>query len=267
MIILKNRGLIGINGNDTIPFLNNILTRNIDNLNQDNLTYAALLSPQGKYLFDLFIIKNGETSFLIDSNDSKELFAKLRMYKLRSEIELIDLNNELGVFYSPFEIDDKNYICKKDIRNENMGFRLYGSLNTNNLGNFADYEYLRIKNEIPEPSFDLIRDKDFALEGLLDEMGAIDFHKGCYIGQEMTSRMKRRGTLKQKLCKFEFIGAPPEFDTPIIANNQEIGRTRSISKNLGLALIRFDRLKLAQDNDLKLFALDTEIFIKQIDWQ
>lgn len=267
MILIKNRGIIEINGNDTISFLNNILTQNVESINEDNFLYSALLSPQGKFLFDLFILKNGENSYIIDTNHPQELLLKLKLYKLRANIEINDLTNKIGVFHSENQNNIDNFICKKDIRRKNLGImRCYGDINTPQNGDFVDYDFIRIDNSIPDPSRDLIRDKDFALEGLLDEMGAIDFHKGCYIGQEMTSRMKRRGTLKQKLCKFEFIGAPPEFDTPIFANDVEIGKTRTIAKNLGMALIRFDRLKQAQENEIKLFALETEISIKQIDW-
>lgn len=264
MIKLENRGIIEIKGQETPAFLNNILTRNIDAADYENAVFAALLSPQGKFLFDMFIIKNGENSFLIDCNDVNELFTKLRMYKLRAQIEINNLSNDLHVYHSLEKPIDSNFIYFKDPRNNELGYRVFAN-NVDETGDFADYETLRIKNSIPDTSNDLIRDGDFALEGLLDELGAIDFHKGCYIGQEMTSRMKRRGTLKQKLCSVQFNGPKPPYNTPIMANETEIGKIRTGVENHAMALIRFDRLKNAIANGENLFALETKLIIDKPD--
>lgn len=260
MILLKNRAIIEIKGEQVIEFLNNILTNNIDKADEINAIYAALLGPQGKFLFDIFIIKNGENSYLIDTNDVDELYAKLRMFKLRMKVDINNLSNELGVFFNIKPKDE--FISFKDPRNENLGFRIFAPIDTNQSDDFENYQKLRISLNIPSPAEDLIRDKDFALEARLDEMGAIDFHKGCYIGQEMTSRMKRRGTLKQKLQNFKYDGDTLPFDCPIMAENVEIGRIRTNVKNHGMALIRLDRLKNAHENGAKMLADGKQIYIE-----
>jgi tRNA-modifying protein YgfZ len=261
MILLGNRGIIEISGTDVCGFLNNILTNNIDNATSENAIYAALLSPQGKFLFDIFIIKTSENCFLLDCNDVDELFAKLRIYKLRSQINITNKSNELAVYYNDKKLDE--YISFADCRHAELNYRIIAPKDLAIDADYINYEVLRISLNIPAPALDLIRDKDFALEALLDDMGAIDFHKGCYIGQEMTSRMKRRGTLKQKLQTFDFIGNAPEFDTPIIAEDTEIGRTRSFANGKLMALVRLDRLELAKQKRIKLLAGETQVIYEQ----
>ena len=260
MILLKNRGIIEIKGEQVVEFLNNILTNNIDKADDKNAIYAALLGPQGKFLFDIFIIKNGENSYLLDANDCDELYSKLRMFKLRMKVDIYNLSNELGVFFNNKPKDE--FISFQDPRNKDLGFRIFAPLDTNQNDNFENYQKLRISLNIPSPAEDLIRDKDFALEARLDEMGAIDFHKGCYIGQEMTSRMKRRGTLKQNLQAFKYDGDEIPYDCAIIADEIEIGRVRTNYKNCGMALIRLDRLKTATQNGAKMLADGKQIYIE-----
>lgn len=252
IIHLHNRGVLKLSGEETIAFLNNLLTNNISNI-VETPVFTGFLTPQGKYLFDCFIMKNGEEIF-IDSNNADELLAKLKIFRLRAKIS-IEMT-QLKVFYSDNPIEN-GFI---DPRNPQMGYRVLSeSLAAN--APIEEYNELRYNLNVPELSEDLIRDKDFALEGLMDEMGGIDFHKGCYIGQEMTSRMKRRGTLKQKLCSFRFVGENLDFDTPIMAENWEIGRIRSNKSGKGIALIRIDRLNEVIEKSGKLLANNTEIII------
>lgn len=260
MILLKKRGIIEISGEQVVEFLNNILTNNIDKADEKNAIYAALLGPQGKFLFDIFIIKTGENSYLIDANDADELYSKLRMFKLRMKVDIINLSNQLSVFSNSQSKDE--HTSFQDTRNKDLGFRIIAPLETQIDGDFEKYEENRISLNIPDPANDLIRDKDFALEARLDEMGAIDFHKGCYIGQEMTSRMKRRGTLKQNLQAFKYDGDEIPYDCPIIADEVEIGRVRTNIKNCGMALIRLDRLKTATLNGVKMLADGKQIYIE-----
>jgi folate-binding protein YgfZ len=256
MILLENRGVLSVGGQDAITFLDNLLTNNIDKATDDIAVFAGLLSPQGKYLFDMFVVRRGD-EFLLDCNAPQELFKRLKMYKLRSKVEIVDLSNEMAVF-SDFENTNIGF---KDPRHDKMGNRIIAPINTPTNSDFADYEQIRISLGIPELQQDLIRDGDFALEGLMDEMGAIDFHKGCYVGQEMTSRMKRRTNVKNKLLQISFEPPAPEFNCPIKANDTIIGYVRSVINNIGIALIRGDKLENALTEGQKLLANGTEIFI------
>lgn len=262
MIRLADRGIIELRGDTISPFLNNLLTKNVDIATETILTYAALLGPQGKFLFDLFVLRPSSDTFLIDTNHCEELFQKLRLYKMRLPIE-ISVREDLAVFAHFNQIENSF----PDPRNTNLGFRVFAPKEAKTDGEFEEYENKRFELGIPDPSRDLIRDGDFALEGLLDEMGAIDFQKGCFIGQEMTSRMKRRGTLKQKLVKIRINGETPEFDTSILANETEIGRIRTNNGTIGLALMRIDRAKIALENGTKTLAGRAEILIDATETQ
>lgn len=257
MIRLKGREILELWGSDASFFLNNLLTNSINANTQHIPVYAALLGPQGKFLFDLFIIETEGSHYFIETNHANELEAKLKLYRMRWPIEM-KLRPDLAVFSHN---DDKSPMAFQDPRNPNLGFRVFAPIETLTDGEFIEYENKRLELGIPDPSRDLIRDSDFALEGLLDEMGAIDFQKGCFIGQEMTSRMKRRGTLKQKLVKIRIIGETPEFDTAIMANETEIGRLRTNNGQIGLALMRIDRAKIATENNIKMLANGAQILI------
>lgn len=256
MIRLNGRGVLELKGEGIAPFLDNLLSNNVDGANESKAIYAALLGPQGKFLFDLFILRPSPDYYLIDTNHCEEFFQKLRLYKMRLPIEILE-REDLAVFAN-FEPIPHSF---PDPRNPQLGFRVFAPIETKSDGDFEQYEAKRLELGIPDPSRDLIRDGDFALEGLLDEMGAIDFHKGCFIGQEMTSRMKRRGTLKQKLVKIHINGEPPEFDTPIFADETELGRIRTNNGKIGLALLRIDRAKTAMENGTKMLAGRSEILI------
>jgi hypothetical protein len=301
VIKLPNRGVLRVKGEDAVPFLNNILTNDITNASTTTAIFAALLSPQGKYLFDCFVLRINETELLLDCNGPNEFAAKLNIFKLRAKVT-ITICDDLAVFAQlrneTGEIADA-YIFK-DPRLEALGNRIIATAGLETNERVTEYESHRISLGIPDLSQDLIRDKDFALEGLMDELGGIDFQKGCYIGQEMTSRMKRRGTVKQKLCRIKIASAHPisreskwgarfaclsrflsknrftlfgkrfsqqiAFDTPIVAGTSEIGRIRSNNGALGMALVRFDRWQLALTNGQELLASDVKIIIDPPEW-
>lgn len=289
MIILKNRGIIEISGADAETFLNNLLTNDVAKIGEDSAQFSALLTPQGKFLFDIFIYKVNDNSFLLDAPFADELFQKLRMYKLRANVEIMP-RDDLGVYASfdicchpaldagsacqnegqplkeiPQQVRDDNYYPFIDPRNSALGFRVFAPKDIAANTDYAEYENLRLSLGIPELSEDLIREQDFALEGLLDELGAIDFQKGCYVGQEMTSRMKRRGTLKQKLCRFRAKSKTP-FGAPIMADALEIGQIRTNNGEFGMALLRFDRWQGAVQNGQTLLASEQEITIEPPNW-
>ncbi|KAF0186249.1 MAG: glycine cleavage T protein (aminomethyl transferase) [Hyphomonadaceae bacterium] len=275
MIKLPNRGIVEILGPDAAAFMNNLVTNEIAKMANKTARFCGLLTPQGKYLFDIFAYRHDDKTFLLDSNHSEELVQKLKIYKMRAAIEIMP-RHDLAVFAAfpapchpaldagSYAAND--YISFTDPRDSAMGLRIFAPQNTPETASFSRYESHRLQLGIPDLAQDLIRDKDFALEGLMDELHAIDFHKGCYVGQEMTSRMKRRGTLKQKLCRIKIASSQIPFDTPIMAGETEIGRIRSNNSTLGMALIRFDRWQHAMDAKQNLLANGVEIIIDPPEW-
>ncbi len=224
IFILKDRGVIYINGKDTKEFLQNIVTNDINKVNNTYSCFSSLLTPQGKYLFDFIIVKHKQ-GYLLDCelNQIDELIKRLNVYKLNSKIEILNLSNEFQVAvisnekflsfknskneegYTLTYRDDPFFI---DPRNKKLGARviinlekLYLSIKKLELKLTEPkiYYELSYKLGIPQINTKNLKEKIFGLECNLEELNGIDFKKGCYVGQENTARMKLKNKLRKKL--------------------------------------------------------------------
>ncbi len=249
---LDDRGILYINGKDCKEFLQNIITNDINKVSDNFSCYASLLTPQGKYLFDFIIAKHKNGFFLdCEKQQIENLQKQLNLYKLRSKIEILNLSNEFIVAvitkekFSSFEnISIKPGVTTKlkedplifDPRNICLGGRLiinleklYMSIKNLNLkaSNSKDYYDYSFKIGIPQINTHKLQNKLFAAEYNLEELNAIDFKKGCFIGQENTARIK----LKEKLSKRLF---PLKVTKGVIYDNDQI---KSNGEELGKVLI------------------------------
>ena len=224
IFILKDRGVIYINGKDAKEFLQNIVTNDINKVNNTYSCFSSLLTPQGKYLFDFIIVKHKQ-GYLLDCelNQIDELIKRLNVYKLNSKIEILNLSNEFQVAvisnekflsfknskneegYTLTFRDDPFFI---DPRNKKLGARviinlekLYLSIKKLELKLTEPKRYyeLSYKLGIPQINTKNLKEKIFGLECNLEELNGIDFKKGCYVGQENTARMKLKNKLRKKL--------------------------------------------------------------------
>ena len=220
---LHSRGVIELRGDGILPFLHNILTCSVDNLNHGDLTYGALLSPQGKILHDVFIYNNVGSVFLdCAATGRDELITKLKLYRLRAKFEILprdDLYVQVGADVTA------------DPRLAGLGGRRIVSAVTQ--GGSAQYEMRRYALGIADSS-EIGSGKLFPHEANFDLMNAVDFNKGCYIGQEVVSRMQHRGTLKSRILPVTFENDPLTDDNRVVEILGRIG-------NKGLALVRLDR--------------------------
>jgi len=250
IIKLENRALLKIKGEDSKEFLQALVTNNINFISNEKSIYSALLSPQGKYLYDFFIFQDNKSNYLIidcEKNSYQELMQKLTIYKLRSNVEItfqdtkdvyIVYGSDLIKFISNLKMTYQEGYTKNisdnlffiDPRNKSLGLRVY----SNNLSNefkeiapgiLSDWHYLRIRNTIPHPYKDLEKEKSFIIENNFEQINAIDFNKGCYIGQENTARQKYRGTAKRKLVSAEIIGKDIPDGEKIVTHNT-LGKNR-----------------------------------------
>lgn len=262
---LAARGVIRVSGPDAATLLNGLLTNDVWRAGPTHAVYAAMLTPQGKYLFDMFVVSPEPGVFLLDVSRA-EIFAKrLAMYRLRSKVVIEDLSLEWGVYAVLPETECAlSGFSFNDPRQGTLGSR---SISPSGDGlSTADYVAHCLELGIPDPATDLLVEKDFIMEGLFDELHGLDHHKGCYVGQEMTSRMKRRTSVKNKLCRVRYIGAAPEFETPILGDGWEVGRMRSGVYGVGIAMIRFDRAAKAMANGQALVAGETVITLDPPEW-
>ncbi|PCI01325.1 MAG: glycine cleavage protein T [Alphaproteobacteria bacterium] len=196
---LRNRAEISVGGAEGHKFLQGLVTNDLNLLKSQSIIYACLLTAHGKFLFDFFIRKNAET-YLIDcegGDRASALLKKLKMYKLRADVTLT-LNDTLNVYQIFNGTHDKAY---KDPRNDVCGFRSYTEPTDIQKVDFNTWDEHRIRNEIPDGSRDFIVEKSYIHEGRLDELNAVSYTKGCYVGQELVSRMHHRG-LTKKILKY-----------------------------------------------------------------
>ena len=275
IIKFKNRVLLEIKGEDSRDFLQSIVTNNIDLISNDRSIYSALLSPQGKYLYDFFLFQDSKiNSIIMDCEKSlyEELIKKLTIYKLRSKVEII-VKNKINVYaiygsnitelISNFKINNiegstkevSNNLFFIDPRNRNLGLRVYSNnllQDFNNLpkGILSEWNYIRIKNKIPYPYIDLEKEKSFIIENNFEYINAIDFNKGCYIGQENTARQKYRGTAKRKLEVAKIIGKEILNGERIILDDRAVGTVRSSSHGLYLVSINSAVYENCKKNNL-----------------
>ena len=226
-----DRTVLCVSGPDAKPFLQNLVTNDVTKL-KNNIIYSALLTPQGKLVTDFFLVDLGQ-DILIDVNSevSDTLLKLLNLYKLRADISIVktDLKVSTG-------INSKPQKGLEDPRHPKMGWRYYSDKDVNEKN--IDWEKLRIENLIPEFGKELSSDS-YILEYGFEKLNGVDFKKGCYVGQEVTARMKHKTKLKKGLAIVETTGRIP-FDTPIYANNKIVGTVFSCTNSQALVYLRFE---------------------------
>lgn len=229
------RSLIAVSGPDARPFLQNLLTQDLDKLDGAGVVYAALLSPQGKVSVDMFVWAR-EDGLLLDVDPARgaDLLRRLSMYKLRANVALADVSGALDVMVSEDALEG----AVRDPRLSALGFRAVVAKTD---AAPALIEDRRIALGVPDLARDAQPEEVFAGEALLEELNGVAFDKGCFVGQENVSRMKRRATTRKKFCPVVFEGEALAFGTPVLAGEAEIGSVRTGVAGRAIALLRLDR--------------------------
>jgi len=260
--ILEDRGILFVNGEDAKDFLQNIITNDINKVSDNNSCFASLLTPQGKFLFEFLVIQHKKGYFIdCEKNQINELFKQLSLYKLRSSVQILNLSNEFVVAalsYEKFKSmegskDQLGFTLKYredpillDPRNKKLGARLvinleklYLSLKKLDLKSTKHEEYYNLSFElgIAQQNTDKLKNKIFGIECNFDELNAIDFKKGCYIGQENTSRIKLKNKLTKRLLPIKVIEGDISAGQSIFIEKTEIGKVL-IDKNYPFAVVK-----------------------------
>ncbi|HEY2071536.1 MAG TPA: hypothetical protein VGG48_18395 [Rhizomicrobium sp.] len=237
---LDDRAVIALFGPDARSLLQGLITNDVDTIAPGMGLYAALLTPQGKILYD-FLLTEGDGAILIDclATARDVLLKRLRMYRLRAKVE-IEARDQLAVFVG---LDAGNSFA--DPRHPGLGRRSISARQEmpQDVSPASAYHAHRLDLGIPEGD-DFGQDKIFALDGGLDELHAVSFTKGCYVGQELTARMKHRGTARKRLLPIEGDGLQPGA---ALKARLEIGSITTVYGHRGFALVRLDRLAEAGD--------------------
>jgi folate-binding protein YgfZ len=235
-----DRAVLRVSGPEARDFLQGLVTNDVRRL-EAGPVYAALLSPQGKYLFDFLLVADGDAVLVdVKAERAAALAQRLSMYRLRAQVtvEATDLEVVVGTGAAPAG-------AVPDPRDPALGWRAYGAAGTMLAGiaalDPAAREAQRIALGVPETGVELVPDDSYILEMGFERLQGVDFRKGCYVGQEVTARMKHKTELRKGLARVRVEGAPPPPGTEIRAGEKVAGTLYSVAGGLGLAHLRFDR--------------------------
>lgn len=246
LIALPSRTVIAVGGADRIDFLQGLVSNDVSKRAPGGAVWAALLTAQGKFLHEFFVIADGER-LLLDCEAARkdDLLRRLKMFKLRAKVELADLSGELAVFARLGAVGEGAGIAFADPRHPGMGSRLLLPVGTPAHGDFADWDRARLALGLPDGSRDLVVEKSILLENGFDELHGVAWDKGCYVGQELTARTKYRGLVKKRLVPVAITGPLPEPGSLILRGEQEVGEIRSGRDGIALALLRLEAIREA----------------------
>ena len=285
--ILEDRGILFIQGEDSKGFLQNIVTNDIDKVNDSRSCFASILTPQGKYLYDFLIIKHKNGYFLdCEKLQAENLYNQLKLYKLRSKVEILNLSNEFVVASISkdkfLEFDEAKEIIGftlryredpviLDPRNKQLGARiiinlekLYLSLKKLNLttSNIEEYYNLSHQIGIAQRDTEKLKNQLFGIECNFEELNGIDFKKGCYVGQENTARIKLKNKLSKRLFPIEIVNGTIQNET-INYKENEVGKILIKGKS-PFALIKLK--EISKDNNTEYSCDGATLKIIKPDW-
>jgi len=266
---LRGRALVRVAGEDARGYLQGLVTNDIDKVSATSAIYAALLTPQGKYLHDFFVVdRDGALWLDCDGARIEDLLRRLRMYRLRAkvEIDVLEPAHQVHALFGDGALaaagvsprpggcrDFDGGVVFTDPRLAEVGARAILPVGDAaaldglgfRAGAEADYEALRLRLGLPQSGLDMVPDKSLLLECGFDELHGVDFEKGCYVGQEVTARMKHRNLVRKRILPVLICGEAPPPGTPIVRAGIEVGELRSSHDGIGLALLKLDYAQAA----------------------
>lgn len=283
--VLKDRTVLSVSGPDAEHFLQNILTVDLDKLGQGEAKPGALLSPQGKILFDFLISRNGADGFRLDcrADVAGDFLRRLMLYRLRAKVD-ISIEDQAVVAAgwgsdSDASQTDSTRLVDARFRQEAV-YRIYdpavsgdaATAGSESLqgevggGDTAAWHAFRIAHGIAESGSDYALGDAFPHDVLLDQSGGVGFQKGCYVGQEVVSRMQHRGTARRRVLLASGAAPLPAAGSDITAGGKALGTLGSVAGNHGLAIVRIDRVKDALDAGQAIKAGDVAVELAIPDW-
>jgi folate-binding protein YgfZ len=279
--LLPDRGVVKVVGDDARKFLNGLVTADLDKVSPAHARFAALLTPQGKIIAD-FIIAEAEQAdsggFFLDCPRAlaSSLVQRLNFYKLRARVMVEDLSEHLGVMAAWDGMGETEYgLCYADPRLPALGTRvmlpphLAGEAAADlgaELADAEEYEAHRIALGVPRGGMDFAYGDTFPHEADMDQFAGVDFDKGCYVGQEVVSRVEHRATARKRLVPISYEDFAPEDGVEITASDKPIGIMGSAARGRGLAMIRLDRLADAIKANAPLSAGGIAVRVHKPDW-
>jgi folate-binding protein YgfZ len=261
---LSGRAVLSLEGPEATGFLQGILTADVQSLNDGQATHTALLTPQGKILFDFFVLKTAN-GYLIDCSQQQkhELLKRLTFYKLRAKVQISE-KPDWGVGVASKEpVVGLRFI---DPREASLGWRTIAPQDDLPLGNEAAWRKARITLGLADTDEDVGSGELFPHEANLDQLGGVSFTKGCFVGQEVVSRMQHRGTARKRILPVALAERAEAYRSEIRAGDTVIGMVLSQDGLDGLALVRLDRLADAIAASERLLTNGVEVHVRKPSW-
>jgi folate-binding protein YgfZ len=271
---LPARGVVRVAGTDARKFLQGLVTNDVEKARDGTAIHAGLLTPQGKILFDFFVVPAGE-GFLLEAPRSAiaELARRLSFYRLRAAVEISEEPSySVAAAWGDTPSLPGDAIAHADPRLPDLGLRvlLPSGVGLDGLrcatATEADYDAMRIGLGVPEGGRDFVYGDAFPHEALFDQLHGVDFAKGCFIGQEVVARMEHRGTARKRIVPLEGDRPLPASGTEIMAGGAPVGTLTSVNGKLGLALMRLDRVEQALAAGAGLNAGDATVRLRRPGW-
>ncbi|MBW8814940.1 MAG: folate-binding protein YgfZ [Caulobacterales bacterium] len=243
---LKSRALIALAGPDWRSFLQGLITQDVETLAVGEARFGALLTPQGRLLYDLFVVGRAEGAWLdVEAAHREAIVQRLSMYRLRAKVEIAPDETPVFAAFDPHSGEAPaaspplgEALAARDPRLLALGWRIYGEAKAT--VDEAAREAQKLRLGVPGPA-DWGSDKTYPIEANFDLLNGIDFKKGCFVGQETTSRMKRRGQVKSRMLPLRFEGPPPAPGAEVLAGDLRAGVVTSSGDGGAIALLRLDR--------------------------
>lgn len=270
---LTARGIIKVSGGDAKKFLQDIVTNDVNKAVDGRGVHAGLLTPQGKILFDFFLLDAGDHFLLECARENiSDLIRRLTFYKLRAAVDFEDLSDSFRIWaaWNGAPEAPGGAIAYTDPRLEALGVRIIAPVSRElaagcDAASEDDYHRRRIALGVPEADKDYPLGDTFPHEADYDQLAGVDFNKGCYVGQEVVSRMEHRGTARKRIVPVR-ANAPLTAGAKITAGDAAIGTLGSVAGDIGLAMVRLDRAAKAIEDGRALIAGDVEIDLVQPGW-
>lgn len=242
LLKLENRAAIRLAGPDAESLLQGLVTNDVTAVSDGHAVYAALLTPQGKFMFDMIIAANGDDLLLdVEAARKDDLLRRLMMYKLRADVAITDETSK--AVYATMSSPSCEGVMYPDPRHQDLGWRLIAEDTLRSEGSAADYESRRLKAGVPDGSRDMKVEKDFWLETDAERLNGVSFTKGCFVGQELTARMKHRTTLKKRLTPVSVAGGAEEGAPIKTADDKTAGEIRTSFGDNAIAYLRLEYLE------------------------
>jgi len=242
---LPNRGVLEVSGPDRADFLQGLISNDVTEARPDAAVWAALLTPQGKWLADFFVIPATDPAdvLLLDAERAQvpELMQRLTRFRLRAKVTLLDASDEWHVHAAWG--DAPAHTAARDPRHPMAGWRVLARQKLATDATDEDYDLHRLTLGLPDGSRDMEAEKSVLLEAGFDELHGVSWTKGCYMGQELTARTKYRGLVKRRLVPVVVLGDAPPRGTPVTLDGREVGEMRSARGGRGLAMLRLEALR------------------------